>query len=211
VQGIANMVGWHDAAQGQQVANWWDNGNNAIAFSRGNQAWIGINNSADAVTSTFTTGLAPGAYCDVIHGDPSSGGCTGATVTVGSAGTATVTVPAHDAVALYGTGSGTSTPTGPPAGTVTEHFDESETPPAGLRVYLVGSVPGLADWDPARAIPLDSTDGTHWTASVDLPANGSFAYKYILKDAAGNVTWESGDNRSADTGSAGGTLDDTWK
>jgi alpha-amylase len=103
VQGIANMVGWHNAAQGQPVANWWDNGNNAIAFSRGGTAWIGINNSADAVTSTFSTGLEAGTYCDVIHGDAdSSGACGGPTVTVGSDGTATVTVAAHDSVALYG-------------------------------------------------------------------------------------------------------------
>ncbi|SEF81228.1 alpha-amylase [Actinacidiphila yanglinensis] len=206
-QGVANMVGWHNAAQGQQVANWWDNGNNAIAFSRGNAAWIGINNSADAVTTTFTTGLAAGTYCDVIHGDPtSSGGCTGSTVTVGSNGTATVTLPAHDSVALYGTG----TSAGPPSGTVAETFQVSATAPAGQSVYLVGSIPELANWDPAQGIPLASTDGTHWTGTPNLPASTSFAYKYVLKDGSGNVTWEPGDNHTASTGSGAGTLNDTW-
>ncbi|WP_435125714.1 carbohydrate-binding module family 20 domain-containing protein [Actinacidiphila sp. bgisy144] len=213
VQGIANMVGWHNAAQGQSVANWWDNGADAIAFSRGDQAWIGIDNGDSAVTETFTTGLAAGTYCDVIHGDPtSSGGCTGSTVTVGQDGTATVTVPAHDSVALYQAGTATTTPpTSPPTGTVAETFHETEAAPSGEQVYVAGSIAGLGEWDTGRAVALDSTDGTDWSATVDLPANTSFEYKYILKDASGNVTWESGDNRTADTGGSGGTLDDTWK
>lgn len=102
VQGIANMVGWHNAAQGEAVANWWDNGDNAIAFSRGDKAWIALNNSGSSVTQTFTTGLPAGTYCDVVHGDPdSSGDCSGATVTVDASGTASVTVPAGDSVALH--------------------------------------------------------------------------------------------------------------
>ncbi|BBA99839.1 putative Alpha-amylase [Actinacidiphila reveromycinica] len=216
VRGIANMVGWHNAAQGQQVANWWDNGANAIAFSRGDRAWIGIDNGDSAVTGTFSTGLAAGTYCDVVHADPTSdGGCTGATVTVGADGRAAVTVPAHDSVALYRAGTSTTTPptsppTGPPAGTVAETFHETEAAPSGRQVYLVGSVPALGGWDTGQAIPLDSTDGTHWSGTVDLPANTSFEYKYILKDASGNVTWEPGDNHTADTGGAGGSLDDTW-
>ncbi|MEU9099510.1 alpha amylase C-terminal domain-containing protein [Streptomyces sp. NPDC048361] len=107
------MVGWHNAAAGQTVANWWDTGGKAIAFSRGNAAWIAINNGSSALTQTFTTGLAASTYCDVIHSTPNaSGACSGATVTVGSSGTATVTVPAGDAVAMYGTG--TPPPTTPP-------------------------------------------------------------------------------------------------
>ena len=111
-RGIANMVGWHNAATGEAVANWWDGGNNAIAFSRGDTAWIAINNSGSAVSQTFTTGLAAGTYCDIIHGDPAdSGSCTGPTVTVDSAGQAAVTVADHDSVALYGAGNATPTDT----------------------------------------------------------------------------------------------------
>lgn len=53
---IANMVRFHNAALGQPVSNWWDNGYQAIAFSRGNKAWIGINNENFAVTGTYNTG-----------------------------------------------------------------------------------------------------------------------------------------------------------
>ncbi|MYX42117.1 hypothetical protein GTW59_13720, partial [Streptomyces sp. SID89] len=59
--------------------------------------------------------------------------------------------------------------------------------------------------------PLTSSDRTNWSAAVDLPPNTSFEYKYILKDAAGNVTWESGANRTAGSGTSGTTLTDTWK
>ncbi|MYX42298.1 alpha-amylase, partial [Streptomyces sp. SID89] len=81
VQGIANMVGWHNAAAGQAVTDWWDNGGDAIAFSRGGRAWIALNKGGSALTRTFTTGLAPGAYCDVIHSTPDAdGACGGPTV-----------------------------------------------------------------------------------------------------------------------------------
>ena len=220
VQGIANMVGWHNAAQGQPVANWWDNGSNVIAFSRGSTAWIAINNSSSAVTETFNTGLAAGSYCDIIHGDAdSSGNCTGPTVTVGSSGQATVTVNAGDSVALYtqgactsscATASPSSSPTTPANGTVSETFNENETTVYGQNVYVVGSIPALGDWDPASAIPLSSVDYPEWSGTVTLPASTAFQYKYIIKDASGNVTWEPGDNHSATTGTGNATLNDTW-
>lgn len=51
-----------------------------------------------------------------------------------------------------------------------------------------------------------------WTASVDLPAGTTFEYKYVKIDGSGNVTWESGGNRSATVGSDGTlTLSDSWR
>ncbi|MFJ8311440.1 MULTISPECIES: carbohydrate-binding module family 20 domain-containing protein [unclassified Streptomyces] len=218
-RGIANMVGWHNAAKGQAMANWWDNANNAIAFSRGNTAWVAINNSGSAITQTFTTGLAAGTYCDVIHGDPAAGGtCTGPAVTVNSSGQATVTVNAGDAVALYTTGTActsdcpTPTPTPTTPSTVNETFHENKTTVWGQNVYVVGSIPALGNWAPGSAIPLSSATYPVWSTTVSLPANTPFEYKYIVKDGSGNVTWESGGNRSHTTGSSGSeTLDDTWK
>jgi alpha-amylase len=212
-RGVANMVGWHNAAQGQQVANWWDNGNNAIAFSRGGKAWISINNSGSAVTQTFATGLPAGSYCDVIHGDPAAGSCGGPAVTVDAAGNAAVTVAAHDSVALRAgaTGGGTTTPPTNPPGTVTGSFHEAKAAPSGQRVYLVGSIPALANWNTGSAIPLSLSGQSAWSGTVNLPSNTYFEYKYILKDGAGNVTWESGGNRTANSGAGGVTLNDTWK
>jgi alpha-amylase len=97
---ISGMVGWHNAAGTAAVTNWWTDGGNAIAFSRGASAWVAINAEGSPVTRTFSTGLPAGAYCDVITGAPSGGSCTGTVVTVDAAGQATVTVPAQDAVAI---------------------------------------------------------------------------------------------------------------
>ncbi|MGN8026325.1 carbohydrate-binding module family 20 domain-containing protein [Microbacterium sp. 22242] len=82
----------------------------------------------------------------------------------------------------------------------------------GQTAYIVGGVPALGNWSPDAAIPLtDTGDGT-WTGAVTLPGSTTIEYKYIRKDASGNVTWESDPNRSVTTGSGGTmTLDDTWR
>ena len=98
-RGILGMVGWHNTAGNAAVANWWDDGENVVGFSRG-RAWIALNNGAAAKTQTVQTGLRPGTYCDVIHGSLTSSGCSGPTVDVDGRGRATVTVPSHEAVAF---------------------------------------------------------------------------------------------------------------
>lgn len=212
VQGIANMVGWHNAAQGQSVANWYSDGSNLISFSRGSKAWVAINNGTAAQTRTFATGLPAGSYCDVIHGDltAATGACSGSTVTVDSSGNASVTVAAKDAVALYGTGA-TSTPTPTPTASATPSPTPTTAPgrvaetftvngeSGSAPVYLAGSIAELGSWAPAAAIPLTQS-GSSWSATVDLPAGTAIQYKYIQKDASGAVTWESGSNHSATTG-----------
>jgi alpha-amylase len=47
------------------------------------------------------TGLAQGTYCDVISGDFSGGGCTGATIDVDAAGMTNVSLPANTALAIH--------------------------------------------------------------------------------------------------------------
>jgi alpha-amylase len=100
--GVSNMVGWHNYVGSAPRANWWDDGANVISFSRGTRGWIAINNGGAAKTITVQTGLAAGVYCDIIHGTASGGSCSGPTVTVSAGGTATVTVPAKDAVTADG-------------------------------------------------------------------------------------------------------------
>jgi alpha-amylase len=97
-QGIVGMVAWHNHVAGQDMANWYDDGVNLIAFSRGTKGWIAINNGSTPQAHTFATGLPAGMYCDVIHANP--GACAGHTVTVDVQGMAAVTVPAKDAVAI---------------------------------------------------------------------------------------------------------------
>jgi alpha-amylase len=98
--GIKGMVGFHNFVGDAPVKNWYDDGDNLIAFSRGTSGFFSTNNEAAANTVTVRTGLSGGRYCDIIHGTVSNGGCSGPTVTVSNNGMATITVDSHDSVAF---------------------------------------------------------------------------------------------------------------
>lgn len=99
---IGNMVAFHNTVKGSGVNDWWTNGNNQIAFGRGDRGFVVINHEGGTLTRTFQTGLAPGRYCDVQDGEPvSGGGCTGASYTVDGGRRVTVTVGPDTAVALH--------------------------------------------------------------------------------------------------------------
>jgi alpha-amylase len=207
---MKGMVGWHNAvAATKAVSNFTATNNNVIGFNRGSLGWVGINDSAVASTATYTTGLADGAYCDVITGGVTASACAGTTVTV-AAGKATVTIPANNAVAIHvdakpGTVSDDET-------TTEVTFKETATTVWGTNVYLVGDIAGLGSWNPANAIALSSAGYPVWSVKLTLPKSKSFEYKYIKKDADGTVTWESGSNRSYSTGTSSSyILNDTWK
>jgi alpha-amylase len=206
------MVGFHNATRADPtVGNWWSDGANAIAFSRGTNGWIAIDNGSGAVGSrTFSTGLPAGVYCDVIHGDYNATvqTCSGPTVTVNGSGQATLGVPAKDAVAIHANarvgGGSTATPT---ASGVS--FTVAGAP-SGNPIYLVGSVSQLGSWNTGAAIPMTAS-GSSWTKTVSLPANAAIEYKFIAKDAAGNVTWEPGGNHTYTVPASGtGTVSTTW-
>jgi alpha-amylase len=195
---IANMVGFRNAVAGTAVANWWDNGNNAIAFSRGDRGFVAINKESSALTRTFQTSLPAGTYCDVQRD-----GCA-ASYAVGSNGQFTATVGAGDAIALHvgATGGG-----GNP-GTSAAAFAVDATTVPGQNVFVVGDNAALGSWNPAAAIPLSSASYPVWRASVPLPSGTAFQYKYLRKESNGAVTWESGANRTA---TSPATLNDTWR
>ncbi|GHI08223.1 carbohydrate-binding module family 20 domain-containing protein [Streptomyces cellostaticus] len=91
-------------------------------------------------------------------------------------------------------------------------FNETATTDLGTDVYVVGSVPSLGSWNTSDAIALSSASYPTWSKLVIVPKSTSFEYKYLKKDSSGNVTWESGTNRSYTTGSSSGyTTSDTWK
>ena len=95
---IANMVSFHNAVQGTAMANWWDNGNNQIAFGRGAKGFVVINNETTAMTQSLQTGLPAGTYCNILAGNEL---CSGSNITVDSAGKATFTVGAKQAAAIH--------------------------------------------------------------------------------------------------------------
>ncbi|MBD7979398.1 alpha amylase C-terminal domain-containing protein [Oerskovia sp. Sa2CUA9] len=403
---IAGMVGFHNTVEGTSVSNWWDDGNNNIAYGRGDKGYVAINNTASAVTRTYQTSLPANTYCDVV----ASKDCS-TTYTVSASGTFTATVPAYGALALHvgkvkttqptcandttapsvpqnvkATAAGTSiavtwaastddcaspltyevartaggttvktTVTGtsttltgltastaysitvtaidgsaaknrsaasatatattgalPVDTTTTVYYSTSKgwnaykvhykvgsgawttapgvdmtaactgwvsreipangatvtaaftngsgawdnnggkdfsltgqhvqvsdgvvtagnpctggegggtegdasfsvnaTTVLGQNVYVVGSITALGSWAPASAKPLSAATYPVWKLTLDLPAGTTFEYKYVKKDGAGNVVWESGANRTATVGANGAvTLNDTWK
>ncbi|MET8507281.1 carbohydrate-binding module family 20 domain-containing protein [Streptomyces sp. NPDC004787] len=200
---ISSMVAFRNTARGQAVTDWWDNGNNAIAFGRGAKAYVAINHESSALTRTFQTSLPAGTYCDVQSGRP---------VTVNSAGQFTATLAADTALALHtgamSCGGGT---TQPPA-TTGASFNVNATTVVGQNVYVTGNRAELGNWSPAAALKLDPAAYPVWKLTVALPAGTSFEYKYLRKDAAGNVTWETGANRTATVPASGQVvLNDTFR
>ncbi|MFF9021337.1 carbohydrate-binding module family 20 domain-containing protein [Streptomyces eurythermus] len=201
---IASMVKFRNTAAGTAVTNWWDNGNNQIAFGRGDKAYVAINHEGSPLTRTFQTSLPAGNYCDVQSGKG---------VTVDSSGRFTATLGADSALALHTGAKNCDTTVDPDPDPATgASFNVNASTQWGQNVYVVGSTSALGNWNTANALKLDPASYPVWKLDQSLPAGTAFEYKYIRKDASGNVAWESGSNRTA-TVPAGGvvTLNDTWR
>ena len=104
------MVKFRNIVGDEPVANWWNNTDNQIAFSRGNKGFIAINNDNLNLNKKLKTSLPKGVYCDIISGNLSNSiwinlndnlinnyisdgtKCTGRTVTVESNGDANILI-----------------------------------------------------------------------------------------------------------------------
>ncbi|TQK44060.1 alpha-amylase [Streptomyces sp. SLBN-118] len=195
---ISSMVAFRNTARGQAVSNWWDNGADQIAFGRGSKAYVAINHEGSSLTRTFQTSLPAGDYCDVQSGRG---------VTVNGSGQFTATLGSDTAVALHvnARNCGSSSVAG-------ASFNVNATTVSGQNIYVTGNQPALGNWNPASALKLDPAGYPVWKLDVALPAGTAFEYKYIRKDAAGAVTWETGANRTATVPSSGSvTLSDTFR
>ncbi|HEU4327997.1 MAG TPA: carbohydrate-binding module family 20 domain-containing protein [Roseiflexaceae bacterium] len=81
---------------------------------------------------------------------------------------------------------------------------------SGQGMYVVGNLAQLGGWNTAQAVPLTASGGG-WGTAVGLPGNTGVQYKYLKKDSAGNVVWESNPNRVFTTpGSGSVQRTDTW-
>ncbi|XP_075689480.1 pancreatic alpha-amylase-like [Rhinoderma darwinii] len=89
---IKNMVLFRNVANGQALTNWWDNGENQVAFGRGSTGFIAFNNDDRDMDVTLNTGLPAGTYCDIISGQKEATYCTGIQIAVSSTGTANVKI-----------------------------------------------------------------------------------------------------------------------
>lgn len=94
------MVGFRRRTAGAPITRWWDNGANAIAFSRGALGFVAINREAQRVEAVVPTALPAGRYCDLLSGGRVDGECRGETVEVRVDGTIALRLPADRAVAI---------------------------------------------------------------------------------------------------------------
>ncbi|WP_019560348.1 MULTISPECIES: carbohydrate-binding module family 20 domain-containing protein [Caldimonas] len=208
-RGIANMVAFRNATlPNWTVTDWWDNGNNQIAFGRGDKGFVVINREDAALTRNFKTSLPAGQYCDVISGDFNNGQCTGHVVTVDAGGYVTLTAGPNGAAAIH-VGARLDGASQPPT-TASVTFNASADTFWGQNLFVVGNHSALGNWSPAAARPMTWISGSgtrgNWRAVLNLPANTTYQYKFIKKDGAGNVVWEGGGNRVVTTPSGGGSV-----
>ena len=97
---VANMVHFRRAVAGSDVNHWWDDGRDAIAFSRGDKGFVAINRESAAVSAAVGTGLNAGTYCDVITGGKTGATCAGTSVTIDATGTLQLALPSNSAIAI---------------------------------------------------------------------------------------------------------------
>ena len=98
---IAPMVRFRRVVAGTDVNHWWDNGANAIAFSRGDKGFVAINRESAAVTATIATDLPAGTYCDILTGGSNGTACAGTSVTVGATGNVQLALGSNKAIAIH--------------------------------------------------------------------------------------------------------------
>ena len=80
----------------------------------------------------------------------------------------------------------------------------------GENVYVLGNRAELSNWNTAGGVALSSATYPVWQGTVNLPAGTAVEYKYVKKNGS-TVTWESGANRTLNTGSACTmSTSDTW-
>ncbi|MBD5786511.1 alpha amylase C-terminal domain-containing protein [Cellulosimicrobium terreum] len=146
----------------------------------------GASGAAASITAAFTNGS--GTW-------DNNGGrdytLSGAHVAV-SGGTVTADDPCD--------GEGGQTPVDPTADAA---FAVTASTTWGQSVVVVGSVPALGSWSPSNGVVLSASTYPVWRGSVDLPAGSTVEYKYVKRNGAGAVVWESGGNRTATVGQDG--------
>lgn len=102
---VANMVAFHNVTNRNFfVTDWWSNGEQRIAFGRGDAGYVAINRESTPMTGhRFHTSMAPGRYCDVVHGEltPDGRGCTGPVIVVEPDGTLLADLAPMDALAIH--------------------------------------------------------------------------------------------------------------
>ncbi len=208
---IANMVEFRNVTSSNFfTTDWWTNGNDRIAFGRGDLGFVAINREGGSFSRTYQTSMAAGDYCNIIDGEPTSNGCSGSTITVDGNGQATISLGGMSAAAIH-VGAMAGGNNGGGGGTSTVTFNVNRSTYFGQNVFVVGNVPELGNWNPSNAVPLGTANYPIWDGSVTFPANTTVEYKYIIIEN-GTVIWENGGNRTLTTPNSGTiSTSDSWQ
>lgn len=99
---VTAMVAFRAATQTvPEVTNWWSNGDNQIAFGRGDRGFVVINREAAPLTRRFQTQLPPGRYCEIISAEASAVETCNRKVVVDEKGQFVATVAPMTAIAVH--------------------------------------------------------------------------------------------------------------
>ena len=66
----------------------------------------------------------------------------------------------------------------------------------GDTAVIVGDLPELGGWDPARGQEMDPSAWPIWKTSIELPAGVRFEYKVATAHPDGTFSWQHGDNHT---------------
>ena len=81
----------------------------------------------------------------------------------------------------------------------------------GENIYLVGSIPEVGSWNTNNCTEVMMCPNyPQWFLPVSVPAGTTFQFKFIRKDANGNVTWESCSNRTITSASGSSASMDAY-
>lgn len=197
---IANMVAFHNyTSDNFFVTDWWTNGNNQIAFGRGDKGFVVINREGHSLTHTFQTSLPKGEYCNMIDGELTYNydgpQCTGSVITVDHQGQTTISMKPMSAIAIY---PGSSIE---PPGLVDVNFScQNGYTQLGTSVYVVGNTPKLGNWSVMNVVQkLDPTSYPTWTGTLQLPSKMNLEWKCVkaLENSFRITEWQ----RDPDTNS----------
>lgn len=93
---ITEMIMFRNVVGKSSITNWADNGQNQMAFCRGNLGFIAFNNEISLnFKATLKTCVPEGVYCDIISGGKSKvdGKCIGDKIIVDTVGKAEIVIP----------------------------------------------------------------------------------------------------------------------
>ena len=161
-----------------------------------------LNDGGSATSKGITTPFKSATLTDAT-------GNSGGTITTDANGYGVFPVGARS-YAVWVPAGGTTTP--PATGTTAVSFNVTYSGTvSGQDVYVLGSTAQLGAWNTANAIKLSGTSYPVWKGTINLTSGTSVDFKYIRKDAAGNVLYEGGSNRTFVPTGTSQTRNDTWQ